>query len=129
MKLTIDRKKWLRGEGSATSLLLRRGDGKMCCLGFYGLACGLKETDILGISNPNYLIAGFASVESHNRWVKAKKGGAWLFDQTNPSLWSNDCKMLMTINDALPRCLSQKEREQKIKNIFAKHNVQVKFIY
>lgn len=34
MKLIIDRKTWLRGEGSLHSYLRRPADDKMCCLGF-----------------------------------------------------------------------------------------------
>jgi hypothetical protein len=35
MKLTVDRKTWLRGEGDRVSRLLRPSDGQMCCLGFW----------------------------------------------------------------------------------------------
>ncbi len=38
----IDRATWLHGEGGYKSTLLR-GDGKMCCLGFLALACGVPE--------------------------------------------------------------------------------------
>ena len=38
-KLVIDRAKWGRGA-------LVREDGKMCCLGFMGLACGLTKEEM-----------------------------------------------------------------------------------
>lgn len=38
-KLVIDRAKWGRGA-------LVRDDGKMCCLGFLGLACGLTKKEM-----------------------------------------------------------------------------------
>ena len=46
MKLVIDRATWLRGEGHEQSYLLRECDGKMCCLGFFALACGLHPERI-----------------------------------------------------------------------------------
>lgn len=48
MKLTIDRSKWLRGEGSDESYLLRESDGKMCCVGFFAIACGVSPDEIRG---------------------------------------------------------------------------------
>lgn len=41
----IDRSKWHRGT-AAGSRLLRLDNGKMCCLGFYALACGLTPEAI-----------------------------------------------------------------------------------
>lgn len=47
MKFRVKRSKWLRGEGSGASYLLRACDGKMCCVGF---ACQTINPDakILG---------------------------------------------------------------------------------
>lgn len=50
--LVIDRSKWLRGEGGGDSCLLRPSDGKMCCLGFVGLACGLTAKELTNKSAP-----------------------------------------------------------------------------
>lgn len=52
MKFTVNRSRWLRGE-SGGSFLLRKADGKMCCLGFLALACGATESDILGSRAPS----------------------------------------------------------------------------
>lgn len=46
-KFQVQRSKWLRGEGSEASYLLRDGDRKMCCLGFFAKAQGLSDEDIL----------------------------------------------------------------------------------
>lgn len=51
-KLTIDRSKWLRGEGANDSYLLRERDGKMCCLGFWCLMHGLTAEDISNHETP-----------------------------------------------------------------------------
>lgn len=63
MKVTIDRNKWLRGEGGANSYLLRsgprvyithgkNGDGKMCCLGFVLRAMGRTDEELAGVKTP-----------------------------------------------------------------------------
>ena len=50
---TINRKKWLRGEGDDDSRLLRSTDNKMCCLGFLGKACGISSACLSGRGMPN----------------------------------------------------------------------------
>lgn len=50
--LTIERSKWLRGEGTRDSSLYRPEDGKMCCLGFDALAHGLTLDDIAHCKMP-----------------------------------------------------------------------------
>jgi hypothetical protein len=107
MKLVIDRSKWLRGEGQDESYLLRKKDGKMCCLGFYGLACGLTEEDILMKGTPE---------EVEVFWGP----GSWLVSGIM------DANELMSINDGRHR--SAKERELKIAALFSKHGVEVEFI-
>lgn len=52
-ELTIKRSTWLRGEGNTLSALLRGKDGKMCCLGSFCLAAGLKESDIINVQQPS----------------------------------------------------------------------------
>jgi hypothetical protein len=49
MKLVIERKRWLRG---ADNSALLRDDGLMCCLGFYGEACGIGSDDMLDTADP-----------------------------------------------------------------------------
>jgi len=45
-KIIVDRTTWLRGEGSEPSRLLRRSDGKMCCLGSVCLAASMTPFQI-----------------------------------------------------------------------------------
>lgn len=52
IKVYIDRNRWLRGEGSGVSRLLRSTDGKMCCLGFCMLALGRTEEQIRDVTTP-----------------------------------------------------------------------------
>lgn len=57
-KLTINRRTWLRGEGSEESYLRRAEDGKMCCLGFAAIQLGkLSEDDITSVQS----LCGFGS--------------------------------------------------------------------
>lgn len=44
--VVISRRRWLRGEGAATSMLLREDDGKMCCVGFMCKARGYTDSEI-----------------------------------------------------------------------------------
>lgn len=55
MKIVITRSKWLRGSGSYASFLVRYSDGKMCCLGFLGVACGISAADMEGKAAPNHI--------------------------------------------------------------------------
>lgn len=50
-KLTINRKKWFRGRGSDQSALRCR-DGRQCCLGFLGSACGFTARDLNDVGLP-----------------------------------------------------------------------------
>lgn len=50
--VVVDRAKWLRGEGSYDSCLLRPDDRKMCCLGFACKALGLRDDVIESVGEP-----------------------------------------------------------------------------
>lgn len=47
--VVIDRSRWLRGEGSNQSYLLRKDDQKMCCVGFLCQALGYEPGEIEGL--------------------------------------------------------------------------------
>lgn len=109
MRFTIDRKTWLRGEGCDASFLLR-SDGKKCCMGFYGLALGLTEVQLLSQRSPR----GVA------QWPK---------DWTKGRL--ADLMRVFELNDAElgePGIGSEEERERRIRSLFGKHGVEVEFV-
>ena len=54
-ELVIDRSKWKRGSPNDDETLLLAEDGKMCCLGFYALACGAGEDEIRNVYEPDGL--------------------------------------------------------------------------
>jgi hypothetical protein len=124
MKLVIDRKLWLRGEGSDCSSLLRDKDRKMCCLGFLCLANGLSEQDIIDIQTPGNL--------SERRREPLPGTLRWLIDENGDS---KDCAELMRFNDAkmawdyhsstvnLEDC-----REFEIARVFRNHDIEVEFV-
>ncbi len=122
-KFTIDRAKWLQGESN--SLLHRKSDDKMCCLGFFSLACGIKKKNITNLSCPE-------SALEEDR-VKSSKYPEWVFDWTVDYLSKNEKRRnsdiindLMTINDDTTE-LTLAEKEAQIKTIFAKQGVEVEF--
>lgn len=47
--LVIDRQLWERGTGDGR---LRRQSGRMCCLGFDAIACGVDPVDIINVGEP-----------------------------------------------------------------------------
>jgi hypothetical protein len=113
-RLTIDRQTWLRGEGFAKSFLLRPSDGKMCCLGFLGRdVCGLSPEHLEGKKSPGF------DFDLTEEWTQVSSLITYAFE-------SIDLIKLMTINDDSSR--SDSQREVALTDIFAKHDIQVKFI-
>lgn len=113
-KFVIDRKTWLRGEGSEFSLLLRKTDHRQCCLGFYLNQCGgISKKDLVGTESP---------VEFNNVLNETER---WLLRNENMLYNSVDCYDLMKINDNAD--LIPELREKEIADIFAKHGVEVEF--
>jgi hypothetical protein len=110
MKFTIDRSKWQRGPGESRLL---NSHGKMCCLGFYGEACGVPTDDLFGLAYPS-------EVRRSSHLLPT-----WLED-------SDDVAELICLNDADPTdeedVSDEADRERRIAAIFAKHGVEVEFI-
>lgn len=112
-KLVIDRTKWLRGEGADESRLRRERDGKMCCLGFYSIACGFSEEQITGVHYP----VGLRNIE-----VPFPEEMQWTL-QNAPNLAGK----LAQIND-FGQDEDENTREAKIIDRFAAVDVEVEFI-
>lgn len=116
-KFTVDRRTWLRGEGGVSSKLMRSSDGKMCCLGFLGEACGLTKTalrdngDFTDLSRP--LIAEIPQ-------ELVKRGD-------HVGLYSNTeiATQLMNLNDETG--IDDIERERSLTCIFAQIGLTVEF--
>ena len=110
MKLTINRKRWLRGDGS--SMLLRSADKKMCCLGFYCRAVGFKPREIRDLGTPRWLV---------KKWDARLKG---LVSKrvANTAV----CTELMRENDAIE--VEEPFREKRIAALFKRIGVEVRFV-
>lgn len=115
MTLTIVRSKWLHGEGGLRSELLRESDGKMCCLGFYGIACGIDAEDLLGVAEPESADEHDDDTDYRHDWPH------WLFE-------FGDCGALIGRNDSSDPEYSDAQREADIARLFAKHGVTVVFV-
>ena len=115
MKLTIDRKTWLRGEGCSASFLLRQ-DGKKCCLGFYALKKGFNlkyikdKKSLAQLPNPMKNFPDFCRED----------------EKRNDYFNSNFAGELMSNNDS--KYLTCSERENKIAKLFKEIKVDVEFI-
>jgi hypothetical protein len=112
-KFTINRTKWLNGElykrlAKAEQKVplgqLRDTKGRMCCLGFYSKACG--AAGLTNKSMPDELLGKYRDLLS----------GYILSNQYEYSS-CNDNERLTT-----------KERESRIKKLFAKADIKVNFI-
>jgi len=131
MKLTIDRSKWRcggdkecgsnnqRGKGDTS---LRNEEGYMCCLGFYSLACGYSEEDITYDKEP-------CDVVHHDEEEPKNHYPDWLVlpsdgDDYYYNTLSADVLMGTNDNDHL----NEKQREEKVTEQFAEHDVEVEFI-
>lgn len=108
MQVTIDRKKWQRGEGDGE--LYNSGTGKCCAVGFIALAAGLKEEEIDE--------KGALPSESRQYPILIPL----LFDGKYPSRESK----IETINDN--EDLDDDEREERLGNVAREAGIELTFV-
>jgi len=127
MKFTVERSKWLRGIGSEHSFLLRSTDGKMCCLGFLGLACGLDPERITNIDSPNGIPVS-SSETARKEWSKTVPEAEGLFREYVKDN-SVVCEQLMETNDMETNdSVDESHREKALTKLFAEIGIEVKFV-
>ena len=113
MDLVIDRITWLRGD-DGQSMLYRRHDSKMCCMGSYGVACGLTTEQMAGHF---YLSGGSTRIACDSR----------LFEHPAEENRAQSLqRQLAAANDDAK--LSGPEREERITDLFAMMDVAVTFV-
>ena len=122
---TIDRSLWYRGNDGA-QLLLDKGskdEGKMCCIGIFCKALGLKDESLLGIGFP----ADLETKEQKGLYEKLHGGtGAFLLYEDDGYYRDSDATNSLTeIND--DKGITEKEREKEIAALFGANGVEVKF--
>ena len=105
MRFEVKRSNWLRGEGAEESYLIRHEDGKMCCLGFLGRACGVANAEMRGLKNP--FIPGLAEMFAAKVDASVAYGPA------------------MELNDNAS--ITDQEREAELVKLFAQHGIEVVF--
>jgi hypothetical protein len=110
---TIDRAKWLHGEGESSSFLLRASDSKQCCLGFYLESCGIPRDKLENRASPGN-IAFLGGVQLPE----------WLLD-IGTLLHSDEASALMVENDSV--VTSDFHRESAIIAGFARVGIVVTF--
>jgi hypothetical protein len=113
MKLVIDRVKWLRGEGTMASRLLRSQDKKMCCIGFLCRAYGVLDGALEDVrSSQDLLTFDLPAWLKDNDFI-----GAGKYSDLFEAYSANDDKGW---NESM--------REERIITLFIKHDVEVEFI-
>jgi len=122
-KLTIQRSKWLRGEGPGQSYLIRRTDQKMCCLGFFGLACGLNPERMTDVGSP--IGIPLMLKETYSKVWSSKVPEAKFLFSAGGGGHSESANDLMNVNDN--NNLTESDREREITAIFAKNGIEVVF--
>jgi hypothetical protein len=122
--LTIDRKKWVRGDIGGESRLLNK-QGNMCCLGFACKALGFRESAIDDITSPESLTAMVYKpalrIEKLGKLI-----GSRVYEKTVLIENSEDCQSAMNIND--DDKISEEDREAQLKPILKKLGFSVKFV-
>lgn len=125
MLLTIDRQTWYRGYDGAK--LLTGTTGRRCCLGFLGQACGIPDQLMLDKAYPTHseCIGQFA--DSPAKFLvdgTTKLGAVPPQEMLRAGLYGYE--PFTAINDD-PE-LTDTDREAKLTELFAQHDIQVTFI-
>lgn len=127
MKLVIDRSKWLRGEGSSNSKLLRESDGKMCCLGFYAKQCGYTDEEILQRAAPGDVARTKGVRQGFEPLISSGTGCQCEECRNTPRLVNSSlCSELMNVND--DETVLDAERERFIAGVLEWIGVEVEFV-
>lgn len=107
-ELVLDRETWLRGDYDKS--VLRDADGRMCCLGFLGLACGVSPDKMLYVPMPDDMLLDDYSIPWPEGLLFERDGGGW----RNSKL----CNQITTINDEAG--VSDDERVAQLQPLFEK---------
>ena len=122
MEFTIEREKWLRGEGGETSCLLRKEDGKECCLGQFALACGIAAELITEQASPERI--ELTEFPDKFRWLLTENTRTPELSR-RAFLNSMIAEAMMRINDCSG--ITDEEREVRLKVIFGVQGIVVRF--
>ena len=136
-KVTIARSGWLCGEGGAQSYLHRPSDDTRCCLGFALEQHGMSRDDLTGIPSPDRL-DNYSDIPQCLRWLveydrdldgmEMSEDGVSLINLNDHEIGGR--RDLETLREGEePYVTSGADREAKIKEIFARHDIDVEFVW
>lgn len=111
----VSREIWYRGRNNAELL---NPTGRMCCLGFVCLQCGLKKEDIIAVATPSGL--GTEEAKRLEGFLVRKGEGTESWDDT---LLTDKATM---INDDSE--ITDKVRETRLRKLFAKAGKKMVFV-
>ena len=114
MKCTVIRDWWLRGGSYEGSSLLSAKTGKMCCLGFWGLGCGVDPQKLVGSYSPSDL-----GEQDRNLFGL----GFQIEDEFNANRL---CMLMMETNDDPD--ITDEEREEMLIKLFTKAGHEIEFV-
>ncbi len=119
----ISRKFW--GTGDEGGSLLDASNGKMCCLGFYSLACGAPKRGILDASYLTSIEDTIPTTQREttkwlNKRVNMKIGGQTTESFEGILAHVNDCETGMY--------KSRSRKEARIKSVFKQNGITVNFV-
>lgn len=123
MKLTIDRARWLRGEGGHDSYLLRERDQKMCCIGQLAQACGVSEDALAG--ERNLFAIGKHESKAVNLSLRPYRYNP---DSPNSTAFCDHRAITKAYNINDQDGITEKGREEELTKILAEMGVEVTFI-
>ena len=112
-EFTVKRSRWLRGKPGQGALC--NEEWKMCCLGFLGVACGIKAKDLFNEGEPSDTL--YRGVAETDQWPDG------FFTDDNQE--TSPVKDIMACNDSDK--LSDQEREEELREAFAGFGITVKF--
>lgn len=110
-KFIVDRQKWYRGSGHANSALLLY-NGTRCCIGFVGNQCGIKDSEMLNKFTSSHSAEG--KEELLLMWP------IWMREN------SGDISFAYAVNDDTE--MSDKKREDTLKEIFIRNGDEIEFV-
>ena len=117
MKFTVVRDEWLKGDEEEASQLESKTTGKKCCLGFFGLAAGVKSGHLPGKYAPSDL-------EEED----STKFGNKLLTRDNYGEFRETplCDRIMVANDE--RFISEHDREVHLQELFKDAGHKIEFV-
>ena len=116
MKFTVVRDEWLKGDEEEASKLESKTTGKKCCLGFFGLAAGVKSEYLLGKYAPSDL-------EEED----SIKFGKLLTRTSNGEFRETPlCDQIMTVNDSM--LTTGYTREVRLRSLFKEAGHEIEFV-